>query len=484
MSILSSFKKALGFPDEYDDELDDNLDDNLDTLTQRESPALQRRNDTAKAPETIDKAPAPADEMPQPIAPELPGEIFDAVIELFNASQPDFVRQCLNVESQRAYLMERIDKSLKDKLEKETTNARRRGELLWEEEKRKMTGDIDRLKSEYHSLKQQREEFQSAQLSAARQKRALKERVNDLESQVGKLEAEREQLQLENRSMLNKLRVANVRASADGNTEAEFQRIAQENVMLQDRINGLCDDKKKADAEIAALNKTIDELRDQADTDNISAEQQTALKEIEERIRMFEDVKARKDKKIDDLTVQNRQLAAETKTLTARLSEANKASETLITEIESLKKTAALQASSSAETEQSLRDEVKRLTELLNATEVPIRKRPGRKPKDRHSRRIDIPDTGNHVDKDSNADALPDKSDEKNATMTSETKTGNETGTVKISAIDELMDSTDWFIAPDPMPVKKDPEVEEDFGYKEPPARRATRDDDKQLSLF
>ena len=58
------------------------------------------------------------------------------------------------------------------------------------------------------------------------------------------------------------------------------------------------------------------------------------------------------------------------------------------------------------------------------------------------------------------------------------------TGTVKLSAIDELMDNTDWFVAPEPIPVKKDPEVEEDFGYKEPPAKKTARDDDKQLSLW
>lgn len=45
------------------------------------------------------------------------------------------------------------------------------------------------------------------------------------------------------------------------------------------------------------------------------------------------------------------------------------------------------------------------------------------------------------------------------------------------------MDSTDWFTAPEPTPLKKDPEVE-DFGYKEPPAKKASRDDDKQLSLW
>ncbi len=45
------------------------------------------------------------------------------------------------------------------------------------------------------------------------------------------------------------------------------------------------------------------------------------------------------------------------------------------------------------------------------------------------------------------------------------------------------MESTDWFVAPDPTPLKKDPEVEEVFGYKEP-VKKTSRDDDKQLSLW
>lgn len=484
MSILSSFKKALGFPDEYDDELDDTLDDNLDDRLKRESSAKSHKDEPVRQPESTTEISAPAAEMLLPPSAELPGEVFDAVIELFNASQPDFVRHCLSVESQRAYLLERIDKSLKDKLQLETDNARRRGELLWEEEKRKMTGDIDRLKSEYHSLKQQREEFQSAQLSAARQKRALKERVNDLENQVSKLEAEREQMQLENRSMLNKLRVANVRASADSNSEADLQRIAEENVRLQDRINGLCDEKKKAEAEIAALNRAISDMREEVDADKASDEQQKAIAEIEERIRMFEEVKERKDRKISDLSAKNSQLTTEIRSLNAKLAEADKAREELIEELESLRNSKQQLTSTASETEQSLRDEVKRLTELLNATDAPLKKRPGRKPKNKHGHKPAPTEDEAAVNRTTVAEQQPQKSAETPADAPEPATAAAENGSVKISAIDELMDSTDWFIAPDPMPVKKDPEVEEDFGYKEPPARRTTRDDDKQLSLF
>ncbi len=53
-----------------------------------------------------------------------------------------------------------------------------------------------------------------------------------------------------------------------------------------------------------------------------------------------------------------------------------------------------------------------------------------------------------------------------------------------ISAIDELLDSTDWFVAAPPPPKQKEPEKEDDFGYKAPPQRKSHPDDDKQLSLW
>ena len=63
-------------------------------------------------------------------------------------------------------------------------------------------------------------------------------------------------------------------------------------------------------------------------------------------------------------------------------------------------------------------------------------------------------------------------------------ETQQEPQPVKISAIDELMDSTDWFVAPDPVPLKKDPEVEENFGYKEPAKKNEAPEDDRQLTLW
>ncbi len=434
MSFISSFKKALGFPDEYDDELDDtaeadNIHDDNDHSDMAESVSATASSEQAE-PET-----------PKDMDHALPGDIFDAVLEQFNAIQPDFVRQCLSIEAQRRYLIERMSETLRARLESEITAARKRGELQWEAEKQKMASDLERLKSEYHSLKQQREEFQSAQLSAARQKRALSERVHDLESQVNSLEAEKEQYQLENRSMLNKLRAASIRGGADGDADAELERLAQENAKLQDSVKSLNDRLTQSDNEISELKDTNRKLQSdleariaeaKADDERITAEQQEVLAEIEEQLKQFEAIKQKKDAKI------------------ASLKSALK---------ESAEKLAATETDRSR-SEEELKAEVRRLTELLQATPANDR------PKSRKTGKSRNKTVENNME-----------------ILQFELNTTETPGPIKISAIDELMDSTDWFTAPDPVPLKKDPEVDEDFGYKEP-VKRTSRDDDKQLSLF
>lgn len=403
MSFIGSIKKALGFPDEFDDdELDDPDEKYIPAGSETPSEAESATDSVVSAAESSADVQV-ADNV-------LPGEIFDAVIEQFNAIQPDFVRQCLSTESQRKYLTDRIGASLRARLEAETEAARRRGEKLWEAEKQKMAGDLDKLKSEYHNLRQQREEFQSAQLSAARQKRALSERIHDLESQVNTLEAEKEQFQLENRSMLNKLRAAGVRNVAGGSdADAEFNRITQENIALNDKVKSISDALNAEREKALSLTAQLSELqaRFEHESDSMSSEQQAALAEIETQIKQFETVKKNKDAKISRLK--------------AELASRKTASDSEIA---------------------NLMAEIARLKAVIQ-----------------------------------------ELSDNKPAQEEARPKEETQSATIKISAIDELMDSTDWFTTPEPQPMKKDPEVEELFGYKEP-VKKPTKHDDQQLSLF
>lgn len=495
MSILSSFKKALGFPDEYDDDFSD-----LDELDEEEKSDIlpkksKRHHTSAQKNETSDEKPVDAqqaatgttgiesiDTAIEPINGGLAGEIFDAVIELFNATQPDFVRDCLSIESQRAYLLNHIDSAVRAKLENEVDNARRQGEKQWDNEKQKINNDVEKLKSEYYSLKQQREEFQSAQLSAARQKRALGERIHDLELQVKTLEAEKEQFQLENRSMANKLRAANVRSSGDETTEAELQRLAKENVEMQDRITQLS---AEAEADKKRINELEDQLKQRERSDDNMIDQQKAIAEIEAQIQQFESIKAKKDKKISELTVQNRKSAADVKALHDKLSASENEKASLSEQLQSLRSALESERKSGETAAAEMRSEIKRLTELINASSIePQHKtKPGRKRKKHPGQWQQQPgDTGStHQDGTGSRDIA----EQGTATGESDTigKIGPDGTTSKISAIDELMDSTDWFIAPEPATLKKDPEVEEEFGYKEPP-KKTTHNDDKQLSLW
>lgn len=439
MSFLSSVKKALGFPDEYD-ETDDNADDDDAAPEQpKASPARPALKASQVAPGNDSAGHAPGSSP----APSIPaGEVFDAIIELFNSTQPDFVKQCLDTEAQRAYIMEHISDSLKARFEAESEAARRQGEMKWQAERAKMTDDLEKIKSEYHSLKQQREEFESARLSASRQKRALNDRIRDLESQVINLQAEKEQYQLENRSMLNKLRVAGVRANADPDAEAELQRLTSENLALQDKAAAGASEIEKLQArnrELTetndALTKTNDELTarlEESQALEMTDEQKATIEEIEARITRFDEIKKKKDRKITELSEQLKTLRSDNDTI----------------------------KSERDRIEADLRSEIKRLTALINAGDRP-------EPRTRSDRKSNK-NRQKSVDKKAPA-VRPDTDDEQHA--------------VKISAIDELMESTDWFTAPEPIPLKKDPEVEESFGYKEP-VKKTSRDEDKQLSLW
>lgn len=478
MSIISSFKKALGFPNEFDDDDLDALefdDDNNISIPKRNEKSIKPQQPINTAPIAVTPIADPIKPI-QPVNAELPGEVFDAIIELFNATQPEFVSQCLSVEKQRAYILERIDNSLREKLVLEAENARRHGEQQWETERQKLNADLEKLRSEYHFMKQQREEFQSAQLSAARQKRAMTDRIHDLEHQVSTLQSDREQLQLENRSMINKLRVIAVRnTSNDADTEAQNQRLAQENVDLTDKVlhyeksakklSEECEQLRNENATLkkdnSAKSEELTRLQSELDKFGIDTDVREALSNAEARIQAVEIDCEKKEQRIADLTAENYKLYEDIKVAGTKILNAEKAA--LFAQEESKVAKAELSSSQKEAASQieELNNEIKRLREMINSKDAM------NKPTESTTK---TKKRGKQSETKSAVESKPVKEAPK--------------PTVKISAIDELMDSTDWFIAPEPVPLKKDPEVEEDFGYKEPPARKASRDEDKQLSLW
>ncbi len=548
MSLFSSIKKVLGFPDEYDDDDEDlrDLQSPADEPDQRPSAVGKRieikpirhsasednasTDDTAKSSvsETLMVSSEESDTAPS-IESELPGEIFDAVIDLFNRTQPEFVAKCLDIDTQRAYMMDNISTAVRTRMIEIAENARLRGEQQWKTTRARMDEELRQLMADYNSMKQQREEFQNEQLSSKRQRRALGERIRDLEAKVSEQNAEIEQYQLENHSMASRLRAMTVRAGIQSDDPA--QKLSEENVALQDKITNFEKQLEEAHSQISQLTKQLEEA---TDPDYLSAQQQAAIDEIEERMKQFEEIKAKKDNKIAALTEENRRISGQIEELAASRNNSTKEVEQLMAEIDRLKKeadglkaivedseanrkdsdelkdelkslsadndalksqlsrlsmekqklgaeieklnaenkhlreTSPVQPTDSEEVNE-LRNEVRRLTDLINSAEIEptYRSKRGRKKK-RHA------ETSARYE-----NSQPQAETESTLPLMEATRPAP----AKISAIDELMDSTDWFTAPDPVPIKKDPEVEEEFGYKEP-VRKPTLDSDKQLSLF
>ena len=74
-------------------------------------------------------------------------------------------------------------------------------------------------------VEQQKNTLREQQLSADRRRRALSDRVNDLEAQVARLESGVSSSRLENRSLLNKVKLADVQPGIIDELKAEIERL-------------------------------------------------------------------------------------------------------------------------------------------------------------------------------------------------------------------------------------------------------------------
>lgn len=531
MSIFGKVKQALGFSDV--DDYFDSMDDERSNIS-----SVSNENKLGEKPTEMSVNDIYSDGEKQ-----LPLEIFDSVIKIFNESLPDFIKTSLDIEAQRQYIYNSLSNGMKDYIDKTVVDARKRGELKWKDEKNKLQAEISQLKIQNKNVDEQRSEWQKQQLSAERQKRAMSERLHDLEKQVATLEAEKEQYDLENKSLLNKLKVSSV---IDGDMEIMRQQIAdlqsqlkvakeqvaesdlqisldvanntivekdKEIAALKDQLlliqetelekeshvdNQIVDELNAKIEELTAQNKTLDEAIQQlktkeavADTmindlnskasdaihkleekekelsamlnnnDNSSAEvdalrekltlaneelqsvreelseaksSMQVLEEIQEQISLFEDVKKKKDIRINEL---QEEIKKHKKTI------ADLEKESVL-----LKKTIENNLYKQVESEKLLRKELEELKSQKKVSLMPI----------------------SDLDDDETVAAIETKNKKK----------------VKISAIDESLDDTDWLVATPPPGTVTRPTpatTDEDFGYQSP-SRKQAPENDAQMSLF
>ena len=240
MSFFKKSLKALGFSEEEEEEYTQHH-------TERDVAATPRTTaNTGPAEPAAPTAPINSD------GETLPDSLLEHIVELINASLPDFVRTCIDRESEKRYIYEHLGDSFKNYIAELRGQARSTVEQEVAATRQKLEEELAAQRRKTAELEEQKNEIRNAQLSAERQKRALHDKVHDLDNRVATLEAEKEQYELENKSLLNKLKVADVK-------QHELDEVMSENT----RLLGVIQELKNAHADESA-SAEIEELRQQA----------------------------------------------------------------------------------------------------------------------------------------------------------------------------------------------------------------------------
>lgn len=446
MSLLRSIAYAFGFGSTS---RDDSFDDEPSALVH----PLRKETDTQET--DTPNPPAEEEEAPQVITPQgggdIPMSLFDGLLEIFNSSQPDFIKNCLDKEAQRRYLYDKLDHSWKDYMGACEIRLRKEADTRVESLSTKLNTELDSLRFRCKEMDEKEKAWKEQQLSADRQKRAINEKMREMEKQILTAQAEREQLELENRSLLNKIKAANVRESNPERDDIEKTRAAMSNKMITElrnnnaHLNQALEAKtkeleqtqaqleesqaslNKANESIAAKDEEIKDCRHSIENLNQDLSDATsaleAMTQIQEKVDQFETILTKRDEKIKALKSENDTL---NETITSLQNE-NTGLRKRIEEI--------IMAQS-----QSEKDLRKTIEELKQNEKTPIKEdKPKRKKK-----------------------------------------------TYKISAIDDTLDSTHWLVAtpPEGTVIKAASSVaDNEFGYQAP-QRKPEPENDAQMTLF
>lgn len=421
MSIIRTIRRSLGINFDSDEE-----EELTDLVRAEELPAQPASEPTPSDTKAECTPECPDDDT-------LPADMLSAVVELFNSTQPEFVSKCLDTDAQKEYLLQNISADVAERMRQAVRRAHDMGLREWDDTRRRLVEEVETLRQQKEQLEQRREESKGERLSNQRQKRALTERVHDLEMQVTTLEAEKEQLSLENRSMVNRLRVAGL-----GEGAVDPQATAQ----MLDELEKL----RKDNAEIDTLRlqlKELSEAKDKAEADSdarIAGLTESSAK-AEQRAQAAENSLAEANGQIASLNSDLQQRDDIIRNLNLKLAEALR------------------------EADRLAQKDVYDMSHL-ELTEIPDI--------------IPLPEKEKKPTADSTETAEKKPRQKRGRRKRSEEKPPAK----RFSAIDEMMDSTDWFDSTPPPRQEKNEKTDDDFGYKAPPKRTPPADDDKQLSLW
>lgn len=406
---------------------------------------------------------------------DFPMVFFDAILEVFNNAQPDFVKQCIDRDAQRRYLYDILGSSFKEYLSKCHDDMEDNFLQKSRDEAKKYHDEISGLQERCRNIQEKEDELKQRQMSADRQKRALSDKVRELEQQVMALEAEKEQFILENKSLVNKIKIAGV---------LEADAAAGAGVSIE---------------EFGAMRGRLDESV--AENEKLHAEIERLNAEVLENAELYKTKMAMSDQMLSDLRNSNAINRQDLEEAIASKNELQVKYEESVSKVMALSSELAEANSLLEEVKQEMIDKMSQVEDVLNRRDDKIRSFKEQK------EALEIRVMSMEKEIVNLKESLED-SVHNNAVLESELRKAKDELTAmpekpaveekprrkrtskksmpKISAIDETLDSTEWLIATPPAgAVAKSVGMVSDaeFGYQEPPRKQAP-DNAAQMSLF
>lgn len=285
MGFFDSFKRVLGFDGSDDNDIEiEGIDATVTPLSKRNTPTPDRSRGSEAMPGQRPSKRTETPEAPPEQRPD-PSVIFEKVVAMFNETLPGFLQKSVDPERQRQALYDALDGSMRNYFEQLERNTERRLQVRFEADRRRLQGQIDELKEKAQKEEEGVSNAKNLQLSAERQKRALSERVHDLEKQMATLEAENEQYILENKSMANKLRMASMNGDVPdeamiaelGKRDEQILELQKLSAEAEKHLAALKEEKAQIDAKLADAESRIDAMQKQIDAQSTSESDEAEL---------------------------------------------------------------------------------------------------------------------------------------------------------------------------------------------------------------
>ena len=348
MAFLKNIKQMFGFDDNsiYEDEKD-----NVNTEYKPYiNPFKNEKQETANTAVAEDKK---SEQTEADFDKAIHDEIKDKIIDIINASLPEFIKGCVDRDAELKYINEEFGTTFSTYTQNIRQAIEERAKSEWISERMNLEKRLQESGKKAEESTAKMEELRARITSLDRQKIALNERINQYENKVATAEAEREQYHLECKSLMNKLKVASV-------NEEEINKLREENTQMLQECTSLRNDIIMLRKE--ALNAKNNPATSAEDAEKMAALQQqleTANAEkvqLEQRITELENTAGNvpQPEIAQQLQAEIQKISDELYAAQVQLIEAQEKNQPLEQEVASLKESLAVAAHSSQETATAL----------------------------------------------------------------------------------------------------------------------------------